>query len=123
MIYRIGTMNDMLNVEFDNDKAERVVCFYVDILDSEYGAYRDIDTDDGGYILYATKGTLAENLQALFDYTQYQAELVHVQDNVCSAIYILSNDYPIVIISDVSDAPPEILKEYERQLEELSKYY
>lgn len=123
MIYKIGTMDDTLNVEFDSDKAERVVRFYVDILDSEYGEDCDIDTDDGGYILYTTKGTPAEDVKALFDYTQYQAELVHVQDNVCSAIYILSNDYPVVIISDVSDAPPEILKEYERQLEELRKYY
>ena len=123
MIYRIGTMNDMLNVEFDCDKAKQIVCFYVDILDSEYGADRDIDTDDGGYILYTTKGTPAEDVKAMFDYTQHQAELVHVQEDVCSAIYILRADYAVVIISDVSDAPPEILKEYERQLEELSKYY
>lgn len=116
-------MDDTINVEFDCDKAKQIVCFYVDILDSEYGADRDIDTDDGGYILYATKGTLAEDVKSLFDYNQYQAELVHVQDNVCSAIYILRVDYAVVIISDVSDASPEILKEYERQLEELSKYY
>lgn len=118
MIYKIGTVDDTQKVVFDSDTAKQIVCFHADVLTSEYGADRNIDTDDGGYILYVTKGTPAQEIKASFDYTKHLAELVHLQNGVYSAIYIINNDYVVVIISDASDTPPEIIKEYEKQMED-----
>ena len=119
MIYKIGTIADMNSIAFENDSAKQLVYHYVSILTYEYGADRNIDTDDGGYVLYATMGTTAEEIKAFFDYTANLVEFVEVQDDVCSALYILSSDYGVVIITSLVDTPPEILKEIKTQTEEF----
>ena len=119
MIYKIGTIADMDSIAFENDNIKQTVYHYVSILTYEYGADRNIETDDGGYILYATMGTTAEEIKAFFDYTANLVEFVDVQDDVCSALFILSSDYGVVIITSLADTPPEILKEIEIQTEEL----
>lgn len=119
MIYKIGTISDMDSIVFENNEVKQLVYHYVSILTYEYGADRNIDTDNGGYILYATMGTTAEEIKAFFDYTQDLVEFVEVQDDVCSALYILSSDYGVVIIMSLSDTPPEILKEIKTQTEEF----
>ena len=113
MIYKIGSVEDMQSIVFENDDIKQTVYHYASILTYEYGANRNIDTDDGGYILYATKGTTAEEIKACFDYTQNIIEFVDVQNDVCSALFILSSDYGVVIITSLVDTPPEILKEIE----------
>ncbi|MBR6510448.1 MAG: hypothetical protein IKT38_07570 [Clostridia bacterium] len=111
MIYKIGSVADMQSIVFENDTIKQTIYHYASILTTEYGADRNVDTDDGGYILYATMGTTAEEIKAFFDYTQNIVEFVEVQDDVCSALYILSSDYGVVIIMSLTDTPPEILKE------------
>lgn len=111
MIYKIGTVDDMKSIVFENDTIKQLVYHHARVLTCEYGADRNIDTDDGGYILYATMGTTAEEIKAFFDYTKNHIEYVDVQDDVCSALFILSNDYVVVIITSFADTPPEILKE------------
>lgn len=111
MVYKIGTIADMDSIAFENDNIKQTVYHYVSILTYEYGADRNIETDDGGYVLYATMGTTAEEIKAFFDYTANLVEFVDVKDGVCSALYILSSDYGVVIITSLADTPPEILKE------------
>lgn len=111
MIYKIGSVADMQNVAFENDDAKELVYHYARILTYEYGADRNIDTDDGGYVLYCTSGTTTEAIKSFFDYTENCAELVHRQGDTCSALFILSSDYGVVIITSLADTPPEILKE------------
>lgn len=74
MIYRIGSVDDTQKVAFDSDTAKQIVRFHADILTSEYGADRNIDTNDDGYILYATMGTTSEEIKPLFDYTKNLVE-------------------------------------------------
>ena len=118
MIYKIGSVADMESITFENDAVKLTIYHYASILTAEYGAERNIDTDDGGYILYATMGTNAKEIKTFFDYTSNLVEFVEVQDGVCSALYILSSDYGVVIITSLADTPPEILKEIETQTEE-----
>lgn len=101
----------MRRIVFESEDARELVYHYASILTYEYGADRNIDTDDGGYILYGTSGTTAEAIKSFFDYTLYEAELVHQQGDTCSALFILSSDYGVVIVMSLADAPPEILKE------------
>ena len=118
MIYKIGTVADMGNVVFEDRTAKKEVYKYATILTEEYGANRNVDKDDGGYILYATPGTKADDLKKLFDYTQNIVEFVDVEDDVCSAVYILSSDFGVVIVMSLADAPPEIIKETINKTEE-----
>lgn len=111
MIYKIGSVNDMPSIAFESVEAKTQVYYYASILTDEYGADRNIDTDDGGYILYCTFGTTEEEIKTFFDYTSYEAELVHQEGDTCSALFILSSDYGVVIVTSIADMPPEILKE------------
>ena len=118
MIYKIGTVSDVRSIVFEDRVAKKEVYKYATILTEEYGANRNIDKDDGGYILYATPGTKADDLRKLFDYTQNIVEFVDVDGGVCSAVYILSSDFGVVIVMSLADAPPEILKEIINKTEE-----
>lgn len=111
MIYKIGSTDDIQSIVFESEDAKELVYHYARILTYEYGANRNIDTDDGGYILYATSGTTIEEIETFFDYAGYEVELATQQGGVCSALYILSSDYAVVIVMSVNDAPLEILKE------------
>lgn len=111
MIYKIGSTDDMQKIVFDSTDAKELVYHYASILTYEYGANRNVDSDDGGYILYATSGTTIKEMKTFFDYTGYEVELATQKGGVCSALYILSSDYAVVIVMSVNDAPPEILKE------------
>ena len=109
MIYKIGTTEDMKKVDFGCEVAREVCLYYATILTESYGIDRNIDTNNGGYILYATEGTNSKNIKNVFDYTDTLPEFVDIKDGICSAVYIISSDYGIVIVMSVCDAPPEIL--------------
>lgn len=84
---------------------------YASVLSVEYGEGRDVDKDLGGYILYALPGTTAEEIKAYFDYTQNEIDIVDSNGKFCSALYILGDDYGVVIVMSTEDAPEEINKE------------
>ena len=117
MVYKIGTIADLSCIVFEDIVAKDIIRHYAKILTNEYGAERNIYKDNGGYILYATPGTKAKELKKFFDYTENVVEFVDVQDGVCSAVYILSSDYGVVIVMSVADAPIEILKEIKDKTE------
>ena len=66
MIYKVGTLADMESIAFESDDAKQLVYHYARILTYEYGTGRNVDTDDGGYILYATMGTTAKEIKTFF---------------------------------------------------------
>ena len=117
MIYKIGNTSDLSNIPILSKDAEEPLRFYANILTETYGANRDLKKEDGGFILYATPNTSHEEIKAQFDYTKHLVEYVDVWGEVCSAVYILSNDYGIVIVVSIADAPAEILKEIENEKE------
>ena len=71
----------------------------------------NIDTSDGGYVLFATSGTSREELKAFFDTSAHTPECVNTYGSLCEAIYLLNNDFAVVIIMSIADAPTEILNE------------
>lgn len=115
MVYKFGNIADVDNIPFEHERAREICTQYASILTAEYGEDRNIDTADGGYILYATPGTRPEEIKAYFDYSKYTLEYVDVFDEVCSALYLLSNDYGVVIVMSIVDAPDEIKKEMDEE--------
>ena len=94
-----------------NDVALELLCHHASVLTHEYGADRNIDDSDGGYILYAVPGTDAEELKAFFDVSKHTPEHVDQYDTLCEAVYLRNNDCLVVIIISLDDAPTEILNE------------
>lgn len=108
MVYKIGTTADMSRIAIADSKALKIISYYACILTAEYGADRNIDTDYGGYVLYAEPNTSYDEIKSFFDYTQYVAESVEVSEDLCTAVYITSSDYGVVIVMPAEDMPPEI---------------
>lgn len=79
----------------------------VQVLDNEYGFERDVDRDLGGYVAVVEQGADIEqlkesNLDIEAEIPEWVDEVV-VEGNVvwAVALFILSNDYSIVVISRV----------------------
>ena len=111
MVHKIGNTMDLENIPITDSTALRYVRFYAEILTDSYGADRNIDTDNGGYILYATPDTDIEEIKSFFDFTQHIAEHAEICGNIYTAVYILSSDYGVVIVMSATDLPPEILNQ------------
>ena len=110
MVYKIGNLADLANLPLIDDTALELLCHHARVLETEYGNDRG-ENSDGGYILFASSGTNAAELEPFFDVSVHTPEHVDRYGNLCEAVYLLNNDYAIVIIMSVADAPTEILKE------------
>lgn len=108
MIYKIGNLADLERLPLIDDTALELLYHHAKVLETEYGKERAEDSD-GGYILFAPSGTNAEELKAFFDVSEHTPEYVNTYGNLCEAIYILTNDYAVVVIMSISDATTEIL--------------
>lgn len=111
MIYKIGNLADLESLPLISDVALELLYHHASVLTHEYGENRNVDDSDGGYILYAVPGTSAEEVKAFFDFSKHTPEHVDRYGNLCEAVYLLNNDYAVVIIMSIADAPIEILNE------------
>lgn len=111
MILKLGTLKELakhadsiLKPVYDH------IAFIVRILDENYGADRELDEDDGGYILlFDTK----EDLELIcnygkIDFSYHMPEWVDRigtnEGDYGAALYLISNDFGIVLV-----APMDIL--------------
>lgn len=118
MVYKIGNVSDLAKIPMVSDKAKEILYHFARVLTTEYGKDRNNDTDDGGYILYALPGTDVKEIKDRFDYTQNILEYGEAFEDVCYAVYILAQDYGVVIVMSTADMPEEILKEINNKGEE-----
>ena len=116
MVYKIGNVSEITNIPIKEDKAKEWIYHFTQILESEYGAERDIDSV-GGYVIYAPKGATAKEIKDIFDYTENLIELSDIVGDVCYAMYLLGDDFGIVIVSSIDTMPVGILKEIIKQKE------
>jgi hypothetical protein len=111
MVYKIGNLADLETLPLINDVALELLYHHASVLTYEYGENRKIDNCDGGYILYAVPGTDTEELKAFFDVSKHTPEHVDQYDTLCEALYVLNNNFTVVIIMSLDDAPTELLNE------------
>ena len=117
MVYKLGNISDMKTLPELQDEVQKIIYDQLEILTQFYGADRDVDNDDGGYVLYADPGTSNEEIKAMFDYSQHLPEFVtlhrHTEPLTCSSLYLLHNEYGIVLLMALQDIPVEYLNEIE----------
>ena len=115
MVYKIGNIRDVAFLPLKDEEVRRVIYKQVRILSDEYGEYRDVDKDDGGYVVYIEPGTDIQNVKKYFDYSQATPEQVGViATSTCklySALYLINNEYGITVIAHEENAPKEVLGE------------
>ena len=117
MVYKLGNLKDLESLP-PMDKVTYSTLFeFTSVLTNEYGADRNIDQDDGGFVLYATPGTKAEEVKAMFDYSAHTIEYVNrtlqAEPPICSALYLIGNNFGVVIVMSINDAPKAISDNFE----------
>ena len=111
MVYKIGNVSDLGMIPLIDDTALELLHHYARVLTSAYGQERNIDTDDGGFVLYCPKGTKTEDIKAYFYYTNHTVESVDRYGELYAATYILTNEYAVTIIGSINDMPMELINE------------
>lgn len=116
MIYKVGTFNDMKKLPSMDAVTQGVILNTVKILCDNYGIERNIDEDDGGYVLYCEPGTTLSELESYFDYEDYKYNLERVffyenaGPSICDALFIVCCDFAVSIVMSMADAPIEWLE-------------
>lgn len=111
MVYKIGNVSDLESIAITDANAYALLSQYARLLSYEYGENRDVETDDGGYVLYATPGTNSEEIKAYFDYTKHTVESADRFGTLVVAMWIIHNEFVVLIVMSEDDAPIEIIKE------------
>ena len=109
MVYKLGTAEDMSTLASASVPAavRRALMEDLAILDREYGAERNIDHSDGGFLLYCTPGTKPVELKPFFDPGKHipeWAEPVKDEPAYTTALYLLTNDYAVELVMATQDA-------------------
>ena len=111
MVYKISNVSDLEGIPITDSFTYDLLYHYAKVLTYEYGEERNVDTDDGGYVLYCPPNTKAEDIKAYFDYTKHTLESADRYGSLIAAMYILHNEFAVTIIMSSDDAPIEIIKE------------
>ena len=112
MLYKIGTKKElsMLERELPKYVSEKLL-EYIDVLNDAYGENRDY-TKRGGYILIVEDSEDVLSINDIFDYRSLLFEWVdRLGDDYIAVLYMLSDDYAIVLCLPVAIAPDINLKE------------
>ena len=116
VLYRIGTSKELASMK---DKLPKQV--YEDltigivVLDSEYGEDRDYLQEGGYSVIVETADDLPE-FKTIIDYDTHGCEWAVKESRNCGylcALYIMNNDFSIMVYMPIAIAPDAILKDLE----------
>ena len=110
MIYKLGNVEDVEKIDIKEESVRTSIKSYLEVLDNAYGKDRDIDSDDGGYVLYCEHGTKMEDIESYFNYHDIPPEWIQnieCEPKYLSVLYMLSSDYAIVVVMAEKDFKKE----------------
>ena len=111
MVYKIGNISNLESIAITDENAYALLSQYARLLSYEYGEDRNVDLSDGGFVLYATPGTNSEEIKAYFDYSKHTVESADRFGSLVVAMWIIHNEFVVLIVMSEDDAPIEIIKE------------
>ena len=115
MLYRIGNATEAKAMQAKlPESVFTEIIRDTSILDDAYGAERNY-LESGGYILIAETSEDILNVQNIVDYETHPCEWVKKTGDYISALYLLNDDYSILVFLPQSITPEAILKDLEEQ--------
>ena len=115
MLYALGTANELslLPAHLPEELRTEILTGLV-VLDAEYGASRNY-LESGGYSVIAENIDDIPGLKAIIDYEEHPCEWATKigRTGFVSALYILNNDFSIMVYLPQDIAPTEISTELE----------
>lgn len=114
MLYRIGTGKELLPLQGKvPDAVMKQLRYCIDVLDEAYGADREY-LHSGGYCLLAETKDDLPGICEIMDLDSYPHEWVKPLDgDYLSALYLLGDDFSIVVFLPRTIAPTALRKELE----------
>ena len=118
MLYMVGTLR-----EVDRLESKLPISVFTElvrgtaILDYEYGENRNYRKDDGGYSLIAETAEDVEEIKKYVDYETHLCEWVTSigkDSGYLSALFIMSNDFSIMLYLPSAVAPDVLLEEVDK---------
>lgn len=109
MVYKVGTVAelDRLAISAPPPVIE-AIRNELAVLDHAYGSHRNVETDDGGFVLLCEQGTKTAELKNYFDpegRVFEWVERINSEPPFCSALYIVTNDYAVELFMAIDDVP------------------
>ena len=114
MLYRIGTVKEMRPL-YDKFHEDVIAQLYhcTKVLDDIYGAERDY-LQSGGYSLIAETTDDLSGIREIIDFDTHPCEWADRLDgDYLSALYLLNDDFSVVVFMPIAIAPPTLLSELE----------
>ena len=108
MIYKLAHLEDVRMLPISEWSAVPIVKATLSVLDEVYGEDRNVDESDGGYLLYASRGTNPEELKAYWNYEDRLCESIEVEDGYATILYLLNNEYSVTLVMAVEDLPEDL---------------
>jgi len=108
MVYKLGTIDDMKMLPQLESNLHDYIKYLLLVLDTEYGTDRDIENSDGGYVVFVTEDTPMNEIKEAFDYTRHTVEYVEVGEAYSTAVYLLNNEYTVMLIMPTEELPEEL---------------
>jgi len=112
MVYKLGRVEDIKMLPQLEPSLRDYIKYLLLVFDSEYGTDRDIESSDGGYVVFATEDTTMHEVKEVFDYAKHTVEYVEIGERYSTAVYLLNNEYTVMLIMPTEQLPDE-LKEFE----------
>ena len=112
MVFKLGNVENMKMLPQLEPSLRDYIKYLLLVLDNEYGIDRDIDKNDGGYVVLVTENTAKEEVIEVFDYKNHSVEYVEIGETYSTAVYLLNNEYTVMLIMPTNELPDE-LKEFE----------
>jgi len=110
MVHIIGRKHDMAKLPPMDEGIRQTIADFVDVLYYNYGADRDIYNNNGGYVVYVEKGTSVEEVKKAFDYSAHTIEYAEYNPPVSIAMYLLNNEFSVILVMHSEDTPAVIRK-------------
>lgn len=114
MVYKIGNLADLERLPSVDDATMALLYQHARTLSIEYGENRNVNESGGGFVLYVAPGTNTQELKAFFDISKHRLEYVNTYGSLCEAYYLLNNDFVVVIVMSMDEAPIQILNEIDK---------
>lgn len=117
MLYRIGTVEELQKVSLP-EVVHREILRCTEILDKEYGPSRDY-LESGGYTFFAESKEDVEKIREIIDFERHPCEwadwLFSLEQLYVSALFLMNDDFSIVVIMPLEATPLVIQKELEAE--------
>lgn len=115
MLYKIGTMRELptLPCAVPEPAYTNLVMSLV-VLDAEYGESRNY-MEEGGYCLIVEAIDDFPMLKATIDYETHPCEWATRQGDYVTALFLLNDDYSIMVFAPITATPQAILNDLEEQ--------